>query len=356
MPNQLPNDLGLHIYSRAVFNTEDQAEPLLEYFLQAGKFAPQYFGGLPPLRKRFIRDNLAEAISLLVNRGGQESMLGTTRGEVWMERRKRPRMSTCRIEWIRGPTIPFSKPFYHVDAEYMQKPAHLTAWLDFCWPLLELHDAWFAAICLRREWQDHNCLVYRQRELPNWPDGYVRRQSGIGTSLREGIPGVYWGTYFGPFYVEWFGQEKFETLPCVEKRELPTGGIFFTTASTPFDWNEPETRAMQRAVMNRLGVEAFFDMQTLRAKMAAMEEPLPEDFDAHNLIPPHRVPKFPFADEMKVREKSREEKIEETRRYFEHHGFIFEGIEEDELVFRDDEGGLMHINLAEKQINHWPKL
>jgi len=350
------NELELHIYSRAVFNTEERAEPLLEYLLQAGKFAPQYFGGLPPLRKRFVRDNLPEAVSLLANRGGSEGMFGTTRGEVWMERRKQPKMSTCHIEWVRGPTIPFSRPFYHVNGEYIQKPTHLAAWLDFCWPLLELHNAWFAAICLDGEWNDHNCLVYRQRELPDWPDGYVMQQGGIGANLQKGIPGVYWGTYFGSFYVDWFGREKFETLPCVEKRELPSGGIFFTTAPTPFGWNEPEARAMQRAVMDHLGADAFFDMQALRAKMSAIDEPVPEDFDARNLVPPHRVPEFPFADEMKVREKSREEKIEEARRYFEHHGFAFEGIEGDEIVFRDDEGGLMRINLTEKRINHWPKL
>jgi len=272
-----------------------------------------------------------------------------------MERRKRPK-SFFHVEWIRGPTIPFSTPFYHVDAEYMKNPARLTAWLDFCWPLLGLHDAWFAAICLRREWEDHNCLVYKQRELPNWPDGYVMRQGGIGATLEEGIPGVYWGTYFGPFYVDWFGREKFETLPCVEKQELPTGGIFFTTAPTPFDWDKPETRAMQRAVMDHLGADAFFDMQALRAKMAEIGEPFPESFDPLKLIPPHRVPEFPFAEEMKMREKSREEMIEETRRYFEHHGFVFEGIEGDVLVFRDEEGGLMRINLAEKRMDHWPRL
>jgi len=138
---------------------------------------------------------------------------------------------------------------------------------------------------------------------------------------------VYWGTYFGPFYVDWFGREKFETLPCVERHELPKGGIFFTTAPTPLDWDKPETRAMQRSVMDHLGTEAFFDMQALRAKMAASAEPFAESFDPRELIPACRVPEFPFADELEKRKKSREEKIEETRSYFESHGFSLESIE-----------------------------
>lgn len=353
MTNQLANDLSLHILGRAVFDTEERARPVLEYLLQAGVFAPQYWGGLPPLRKRFTRENLSKAISLLVNRAGQVTP-DKPSGEIWMERRKQQKAS-YRIEWIRGPFTPFSKPFYHIDGEYIQEPNHLDAWLDFCWPLLGFHDAWFSAICLRREWEDHNVLVYKKWRLPDWPDGY-KVQHGTGTELQKGVPGVYWGTYFGPFYVDWFGREKFETLPCVEKQELPTGGIFFTTAPTPFDWNKPETRAMQRSVMDHLGADAFFDMQSLRTKMAAIGEPFPETFDPRELIPPHRVPDFPF-DEVEKREKSREQKIEEALRFFENQGFNLECIEGDVLLFRDSEGGVTKIDIgAVSKVEHWPRL
>jgi hypothetical protein len=337
-----------------MFNTKDKARTLLEHLLQAGEFAPQYFGGLPPLHKRFVRENLDEAVSLLVNRAKQELTPATPSGELWVERRTRPEMSTCRIAWIRGPYTPFSSPWYHIDAAYMQEPAHLEAWLDLCRSLLEFHDAWFAAICLDDEWDDHNYLTYKKRQLPDWPQGYDAGHS-VGTELQEGIPGVYWGTYFGSFYVDWFGRDRFDTLPCVKKQELSRGGILFTTALTPFEWNKPETRATQRAVMNHLGADAFFDMQALRAKMSTIGEPFPEDLDPRELVPTHKVPEFPFADEMKVPEKSREEKIEQTRRYFEHYGFVFEGIEKDELVFRDSDGELVRVNLAEKKIDHWPK-
>lgn len=347
--------LGLHIRGRAVFNTEERARPLLEYLLQADVFAPQYWGKLPPLRKHFTKENLSGAISLLVNRTGQEANPDKPNGEIWIERRRRPKMSTCRIEWIRGPHTPFSKSFYYIEREYIKDTNHLEAWLGFCWPLLGFHGAWFAAVCLDSEWEDHNVLTYKKRRLPDWPDGY-KVQHGTGTELQKGVPGVYWGTYFGPFYVDWFGQEKFETLPCIDKQELPTGGIFFTTAPTPFDWDKPETRAMQRAVMDHLGADTFFDVQALRIKMAAIGEPFTESFDPRELIPACRVPEFPFADGMEKREKSREEKIEEARRYFEKHNFNFESIEGNTLVFRDVEGGITKVDVGvQGTVEHWPQ-
>jgi hypothetical protein len=347
--------LGLHIRGRAVFNAEERATPLLKYLLQAGVFAPQYWGGLPPLRKRFTKETLPQAISLLVNRVGQETDLNKSSGEISLERRKRPEVS-CRIEWIRGAHTPFSKPFYYIEEEYTEDVGHLEAWLAFCWPLLGFHDAWFAAVCLDREWEDHNVLTYQKRRLPDWPDGY-KVQHGVGTELQKGVPGVYWGTYFGPYYVDWFGRERFDTLPCVDKQELPTGGIFFTTAPTPFDWSEPETQAMQRSVMDHLGADAFFDMQALRAKMTAIGEPFTESFDPRQLIPALQVPEFPFAHEMEEQERSREEKIEEARQYFESRGYSLVNIEGDTLLFRDGKGGITKVDIgAASRVEHWPRL
>jgi hypothetical protein len=220
--------------------------------------------------------------------------------------------------------------------------------------LLGFHDAWFAAMCLDGEWDDHNVLSYKRWRLPDWPHGYEMQQA-MGTALQTGVPGVYWGTYFGPFYVDWFGRERFETLPCVEKRELPTGGIFFTTAPTPFQWDKAETRAMQRGVMEHLGADAFFDMQALRAQMAAIGELFPESFDPRRLIPPHRVPEFPFADELVKPERTREEEIESVRRQLEYHGFTLESIDGDILLFRDEEGGVTKVNVGAKTMDRWPQ-
>ena len=224
MSDQPTDDIGLHVYSRALFDTPERATALLEYLLEDGAFAPQYWGGLPPLRRRFTRLELPDAVELLVDRAKQEATPETPSGEIWLERRRRPK-ARYRVQWIRGPHTPFGRPFYHVESSHVLGSSGLRAWLDFCWPLLLLHDTWFGAACLQQEWDHHNFLTYRKRRLPDWPDGY-KVEHGIGSDLQNRIPGVYWGTYFGPFYVDWFGRAKFHTIPCVSRHDLPTGGVF----------------------------------------------------------------------------------------------------------------------------------
>ncbi len=350
MAKTLPDDLGVHILGRALFNSESAARPIIEYLLRAGRFSPQNYGSMPPLRNHFKGENLDRILRQLINPWDQESDQSVSSGDIWLNRRKRPKIDG-NITWIRSPHRPFASSFLHVDSKYMISPANLSDWCEFCLPLFLHLNAWFAAICLRREWEDRHDLTYRKQRLPDWSDGYIVEGS-VGNALENGVPGIYWGTYFGPFYVDWFGREKFETLPYVKKEELSTGGIFFTTAETPFDWDKPDTRVRQRAVMKHLGLDAFFDREALRAKMTEIGEPFPDDFDPRTLVPKHRVPEFPFLDEMQPPEKSREEKIEENRRYFEHHGFTFEGEEGDVLMFVNAEGGKMQIDLNTKQIDH----
>lgn len=190
-------------------------------------------------------------------------------GDLWMESRRYPKLSYT-LSWVRAPgAYPFSQSRYDIESGYVIDAANREAWLQFCWPLLAVHDAWFATICLNEEWLNHNFLTLRKRRLPDFPDGY-RADQAVGTELHNGIPGVYWGTYFGPFYVDWFGRSKFDALPYLEKRELPTGGIFFTSAPTPYDWQTPETQRRQQAIKEHLGADAFFDIRPIRAKIAAM--------------------------------------------------------------------------------------
>ncbi len=305
------------------------------------------------MRNPFDEKHLDDAARLLVNKAKQELTPDTPSGDIFLERRKTPE-AHYRIEWGRNPYHPFSKSSYIIDASYLREKSLLDDWLSYMMPLLEIHEAYFGAFYSDEEWEDHNVLRYKTRRLPDWPDGY-EQVGGGGTNLLIAISGIYWGTYFGPFYVDWFGRDKFDDLPVVTKQELPNGGIFFTTADTPFDWNTPEARARQDAIKHQLGADAFFDIQALRTKMAEMVEPFPEGFDPLSLAPKHRVPEFPFADEMKPREKSREEEIAEARSFFESQGFVFRGLDGDVLVFDGEDGSRMQIDLSSKQINHFPE-
>lgn len=80
-----------------------------------------------------------------------------------------------------------------------------------------------------------------------------------GLRLQEGLPGIYWANYFGPLYVNFFGREKFLTAPAYHKEELSDGGFLLLTAPSPLDYGRPEVRALEEAIIDHLGRDAFFE-------------------------------------------------------------------------------------------------
>lgn len=341
------------IYTRATFDTEDRARALVNYLLASPRFAPDRFGAYEPLR-RLTPDRVEKAISLIVSRAEQERDPDRVQSLTLFECSRRPRCNYY-VSWARLPHRAFEISGYQVEDDFVRHVENLAGWLDFVFGLLHLHEAWYALFALGVETHEKNFLTWRkQHPRAVDPAKGIVKESGAGLELTEGIPGVYWGNYLGPFYVKWFGRDRFDSLPCVEKRWLDTGGIFFTTAPTPFDWDTSEARQLQQAIKKHLGTDAFFDIETVRQVLTELE-PMPERIKPEQLQPPRRVPEFPFEVEA-PRHRSLEADVEEARRYFEEQGFILEGFEGGVLTFRDAKGGVTHITFQpDRKVEYWPK-
>ncbi len=344
------------IDGRAKFDTPEKAEAVLRFIAEQAPVKPDRCGTYEPFRTPFSPTELEPAVHMLVNEAKQRFTPDMPSGDVFLVYKKKPRC-TYHIEWRRGPHTPFGKSSCYVDAAYVRDPEHLAGWLAFCFKLLGLLDTWYAHLFLDEELEQDE-VSWQTPPRPGFPEGIQREVFVPGAWIHtDGLPGVYWGNYFGPFYVDWFGREKFENLPCVHKQWLDTGGVFFTIAPTPFDWNTPKAHRLREAVRQHLGADAFCDTGVVRAQMQALGSPLPYDFNPKELAPPRRLPEFPFADELRPRPKTREKEIEEARRYFEHHGFTFEDIEGDTLRFRDAKGGVTKVTIgAGGKVEYWPKL
>jgi len=325
--------------SRATFDSEERARELVNYLLVHPHFAPNYFGQHEPLR-RLTPKRLDEVVDIVINRVGQELDPERVISTVFFARTQSPRCSYS-VEWARLPHKAFSPSFYHVEQEFVRDPVGLEEWLSFVFGLLRLHEAWYADFALPEESSQKHEITYKQRLAGG---KVIEHTTASGVFLEHGIPGVYWGNYFGPFYVDWFGREKFETLPCVEKRWLDTGGIFFTTAPTPFDWDTPAARQLQQAVKEYLGADAFFDIETVRWLVRELE-PIPETMKPEQFQPPRRVPTFPFTVEP-PRYKSIAEEIEDARRYFEGQGYTCVGVEDRTVTFHDGKGGILQVTVG----------
>ncbi len=81
----------------------------------------------------------------------------------------------------------------------------------------------------------------------------------VGQKVMEALPGIFWANFFGPDYVDWFGREQFDRLPCYRLEELPDGGRLILTSPSPLEYDiSGET---QEAIKHYLGRPAFGDVQ-----------------------------------------------------------------------------------------------
>lgn len=105
---------------------------------------------------------------------------------------------------------------------------------------------------------------------------------------------------------------------------------------TPFEWQTPEAIALQTAIKEHLGKDAFFDIEMVKDVLSEAE-PLPERIKPEFLQAPRRLPEFPF-DLTPPRRKSIDEQIEDARAHFEGHGFTYQGLVEKKLLFISGDG------------------
>jgi hypothetical protein len=79
--------------------------------------------------------------------------------------------------------------------------------------------------------------------------------------LRRFLPQLYWGTLFGPAYVELFGEERLLSAPAKYVRKLDYGAIYVQLSDSPYDFIDdyPHMEAIRQRVKEHLGKNAFFD-------------------------------------------------------------------------------------------------
>lgn len=80
--------------------------------------------------------------------------------------------------------------------------------------------------------------------------------------LKIAVPDIYWGTFFGPSYVELFGPDAFTSLPaCVSVEELSRDSYYLQLSNNIFDLERDFGSFSQcrEKVKEGLGSNAFFD-------------------------------------------------------------------------------------------------
>ncbi len=103
---------------------------------------------------------------------------------------------------------------------------------------------------------------------------------------------------------------------------------------------------MQQAVKEHLGADAFFDSETVFARVRQLE-PIPNNFEPEQFQTPRRLPDFPFTVRPPRNQRMPiEEQLADARHTFEGQGYTL--VEEDEktLLFHDDEDGILRVTVG----------
>jgi hypothetical protein len=109
---------------------------------------------------------------------------------------------------------------------------------------------------------------YRVKHFLSVKEGVSELQQYIGDNPEQGIPGLYWMNFFGPMYVDYFGENKLAVLSeCTEAVFLDDGAFFLRFGILPEESHALSILDRQRVVIRNLGEAAFFNRRYPERKL-----------------------------------------------------------------------------------------
>jgi hypothetical protein len=90
------------------------------------------------------------------------------------------------------------------------------------------------------------------------PDGLSLVDTFTVRDYSEGLPGLVWRNFFGPPFVQMFG-ERLTSLPSEFKQDLGGGIVLVQPYELPAQAGTPEAAARERELIAHLGPECFYD-------------------------------------------------------------------------------------------------
>ena len=286
------------MYSRRTFHTEQSALRVLSGILQVVPVKFERFGAYEPFRNRLNYEDLSEVSAILMGSVRRDPKLPQPSGDVFLSSGKRDD-STFYVEWSRGRPNPFSSSYLSLRINDITSADQIASVRSCFSDLVELFDCWYANVHLGFELEHKNRLTYYEWH-PTVPDRRIESVCYLNGSLHHlGIPGVYWGNYFGPYYVDEIGKSSFKDLPVHSISYLESGGIEFFISEHPDGWKDEIALDREARIKACLGSEYFTNVSGVRT---ALDEqgPIPFDADPMSVVAPAKIPAFPFDDEYEL--------------------------------------------------------
>ena len=143
---------------------------------------------------------------------------------------------------------------------------------DFLMRLCSQFPPVFAACATNGDWS----LKHTIRDPATHED---RGMKGMILNPGEGLPGVYWLTFFGHELVSFFGREKLTQLNAHRILDLQNSGIGFSVYEHPTERTPEWRREREAIIVSALGAEYFFDLAKASRRRPRRRVPIPRVTD-----------------------------------------------------------------------------
>jgi|SRR5467141_144212 len=209
--------------------------------LQRFGFNPRKFGDEDPPRHNFEVRSSEDLLKLWAERPGQ----------LIIERLGR--MGFQALVHLSNP-MPILITFA-VHDEYFQREENLGRFLEFSEELYGLTKPFYGEVSHKKDWDDKTVVITPVKI----GDRTVKAETHLSPQPTKGIPGIFWANFFGPTFVDFYSKAKLENAPGYSKKELPDGGLLILTSKSPLDYPRPETKKVERDLLEHLGKDTVLD-------------------------------------------------------------------------------------------------
>ena len=237
------NYVKMVLKSASDWSNEEKARQFAGILASEGGFLlPEKFDRREPERFIFDAGDLSKFVEIWTSGTGGP-----------ITNRKKPWHAWTMVEMCYRESRRFNEFISGFDERYFKQKDNIARLLSCAKRLYNWGAITHGYLCHAKDWESKN------RYGRILTDARGRPSAGGGTNLKEELPGIYWANLFGPVYVQFFGGEKFRSVPAYHKEELPDGGFMLLTSASPFDYGQTKIRKLEEKIIDHLGREAFFE-------------------------------------------------------------------------------------------------
>jgi len=223
---------------------EEQASRVFDLFSETPLLHPDKLGPYEPLSLRFEDTSRQEFVDLLME---ERSMIAV-----------RDRSPSQTILWSNSKSPRKASVFSHNISLKEQRSDWLETFISYSWTMFDLLRPPYAYVCCESDYRAKNVIDNENLH------------AAVGIDLQKYLPGIYWANFFGPRYIDFFGEDQLLSAPAHDVQWIDDAGILLLLSDSPFDYAETEVRKREDAVVDHLGRDAFFfksdsDDKTYRA-------------------------------------------------------------------------------------------